>query len=75
MIMTEEFNTLKEDYARLDQLKDDYAWMIVDDMDLKTVCQLAVEMIAHNIKDYEYDDLREEIIDCYGEETWTDMVS
>lgn len=58
---------------RLDQLKDDYAWKIVDDMDLKTLCHLAADMIAHNIKDYDYDDLREEIIDCYGEETWEDM--
>jgi hypothetical protein len=42
-------------------------------MDLKTLCILATEMISHNIKDYDYDDLREEIIDCYGEETWEDM--
>jgi hypothetical protein len=60
---------------QLDSLKDDYAWMIVDGLDLKTLCQLAAEMIADNIKDYDYDDLREEIVDCYGEETWTDMVS
>ena len=57
----------------LDQLKDAYAWLIVDDMDLKTLCQIAADSIADNIKDYDYDDLREEIIDCYGEETWEDM--
>ena len=60
---------------RLDQLKDDYAWMIVDDMDLKTLCHIAAQAIADNIKDYDYNDLREEIIDCYGEEIWTDMES
>ena len=58
---------------RLDQLKDAYAWLIVDDMDLKTLCQIAADSFVDNIKDYDYDELREEIIDFYGEETWEDM--
>ena len=55
---------------QIDQLKSDYAQMIVDDMDMNTLITLAVESIEQNIKDYDMEDLKEEIIDCYDEETW-----
>lgn len=60
---------------KLDTLKNAYAEMIVEGMDMNTLITLAVESIEQNIKDYDMDDLKEEIIDCYGEETWTDMNS
>lgn len=60
---------------QIDQLKSDYAQMIVEGMDMKSLITLAVESIEQNIKDYDMEDLKEEIIDCYGEETWTDMIS
>ena len=60
---------------QIDQLKSDYAQMIVDDMDMNTLITFAVEAIEQNLKDYDMEDLKEEIIDCYGEETWTDMNS
>ena len=59
----------------IDQLKSDYAQMIVEGMDMNTLITLAVESIEQNIKDYNMEDLKEEIIDCYGEETWTDLNS
>ena len=58
---------------KLDTLKNAYAEMIVEGMDMNTLITLAVESIEQNIKDYDMEDLKEEIIDCYGEETWTDM--
>tara|TARA_B100001939_G_C16906631_1_gene602661 strand:+ start:261 stop:470 length:210 start_codon:yes stop_codon:yes gene_type:complete len=54
---------------QLNELKCNYAEMIVDDMDIKTLCQLAVETIEQNMKDYEEEDVMAEIIDLYGEET------
>ena len=60
---------------QIDQLKSDYAYMIVDGMDMKSLITLAVESIEQNLKDYNMEELKEEIIDCYGEETWTDMNS
>lgn len=54
---------------QLNELKCNYAEMIVDDMDIKTLCQLAVETIEQNMKDYEEEDIMAEIIDLYGEET------
>jgi hypothetical protein len=60
---------------QIDQLKSDYAQMIVEGMDMKSLITLAVESIEQNIKDYNMEDLKEEIIYCYGEETWADMNS
>ena len=55
---------------QIDQLKSDYAQMIVEGMDMNTLITLAVESIEQNLKDYNMDELKGEIIDCYGEETW-----
>lgn len=60
---------------KLDALKNAYAEMIVEGMDMNSLIILAVESIEQNLKDYDMDDLREEVCDCYGEETWTDMNS
>ena len=60
---------------QIDQLKNAYAEMIVEGMDMKTLEVFAIEMIEQNLKDYTVEDLKEEITDCYGEETWTDMSS
>ena len=56
---------------QLDQLKFEYAEMIVEGMDMKTLEVFAIEMVEQNLKDYTVEDLKEEITDCYGEETWT----
>jgi hypothetical protein len=60
---------------QIDQLKNAYAEMIVEGMDMNTLITLAVESIEQNLKDYNMEELKGEIIDCYGEETWTDMNS
>tara|TARA_A200000159_G_scaffold138881_1_gene140075 strand:- start:56 stop:253 length:198 start_codon:yes stop_codon:yes gene_type:complete len=60
---------------QIDQLKNAYAEMIVEGMDMKSLITFAVESIEQNLKDYNMDELKGEIIDCYGEETWTDMNS
>ena len=58
---------------QLENLKSDYAWQIVDGMDLKTLCQWAAEQIEANMKDYDETDLQEEISDMMGEDVWEDM--
>ena len=60
---------------QIDQLKNAYAEMIVEGMDMNSLITLAVESIEQNLKDYNMEELKGEIIDCYGEETWTDMNS
>lgn len=60
---------------QIDQLKNAYAEMIVEGMDMNSLITLAVESIEQNLKDYDLDDIKEEIIDCYGEDVLSDMLS
>ena len=59
---------------QLDQLKTNYALMIVDGMDMDTLITLAVESIEQNMKDWDEDDVKEEVLDYYGEETLMDLM-
>ena len=54
---------------QIDQLKNAYAEMIVEGMDMNSLITFAVEAIEQNLKDYNMDELKGEIIDCYDEET------
>ncbi len=58
---------------QLDQIKRSYAEMIVEGMDMKLLIEFAEDSIVENLKDYEMEDLKEEISDCYGEEVWQDL--
>ena len=60
---------------QIDQLKNAYAEMIVEGMDMDTLITFAVESIEQNLKDYDLNDIKEEIIDCYGEDVLSDMLS
>ena len=55
--------------TQLNQFKLNYAEMIVEGMDLNSLITLAVEAIEENIKDWDEEYMKEEIIDLYGEET------
>ena len=54
-------------------LKEHYANMIIDGMDIDTLAQFAYDSIMDNLKDYEEKDIEAEIIDLYGEETYNDL--
>ena len=54
---------------KLDQLKLNYAEMIVEGMDMDSLITFAVESIEQNIKDWDEDDVKSEILDYYDEET------
>jgi hypothetical protein len=60
---------------QIDQLKSAYAEMIVEGMDMNSLITFAVESIEQNLKDYDLNDIKEEIIDCYGEDVLSDMLS
>lgn len=59
---------------QFDQLKESYAYMIVDDMDMKTLVQLAIDSIVENLKSYDQDELRDEIVELYDEEVLTNLM-
>lgn len=50
-------------------LKENYANMIIDGMDMDSLCQFAFDSIIANLNDYNEDDLREEVLQNYDEET------
>ena len=58
---------------QLDQLKENYANLIVDGMDMDTLVTFAIDSIIHNMETWDEEDLKEEILDLYDEETWTDL--
>ena len=60
---------------QIDELKRTYAEMIVEGMDMDSLITFAVESIEQNLKNYDMNDIKEEIIDCYGEDVLSDMLS
>jgi hypothetical protein len=54
---------------QLDQLKLNYAELIVEGMDMDTLITFAVESIEQNIKNWDEEDVKSEILDYYGDET------
>ena len=63
-----QFNLMNK--QQLDQLRTNYANWIVENVDLESIMEMAAESLKDNMKDFEEEDFREEILDYYGEETW-----
>ena len=72
IIKSESIMNLTE--SQFDQLKESYAYMIVDDMDMKTLVQLAIDSIVENLKSYDQDELRDEIVELYDEEVLDNLL-
>lgn len=60
---------------QLDQLRLNYAEMIVEGMDMDSLITFAVESIEQNLDDWTEDEIRGEILDHYGEETLNDLLA
>jgi len=56
--------------SQLFQLKENYANMIIDGMDIDSLVQFAFDNIIENIKDWDEEDIKMEITECYDEEMW-----
>ena len=52
----------------LQQLKENYANMIIDGMDMDSLCQMAFDLLLDAYKDCGENDIKEEILDLYDEE-------
>lgn len=61
--------------AQLMQLKEAYAYMIVDDMDVKTLMQMAIDTITENLQSYTAEELQDEIVDLYDEEVLNSLIA
>ena len=53
-----------DEIKALDKLISDYANYTVDNMDMKTLCQLALEIISENLEKMHEDELLEIIEEC-----------
>ena len=60
---------------QLDQLKSNYAYRLVDNMDMDGLITIACEAIEQNLKNYDEVDVREEIEECYGLSDLLDMIA
>ena len=58
-----------------DRLRDNYAWHIVDGMDLKDLARFAAETIAENLATYDPDAIAAEILRVYDGETLAALIS
>ena len=59
---------------QLEQFKLNYAEMIVEGMDMDSLVTFAIESIEQNIKDWDENDVKSEILDYYDEETLMDLM-
>ena len=60
--------------AELFALKENYCNLIIDGMDMDTLCQLAFDLLLDAYKDCSEDDMIEEIKDLYDEETLVSLI-
>ena len=58
---------------QLDQLRLNYANLIVDGMDMDSLITFAVETIEQSLNNWTEDEIKGEILDHYGEETLSDL--
>ena len=60
---------------QLNQLKENYANMIVDGMDLDDMYQMCFDMLMDAYKDCTEEEIKEEIVDLYDEEVLESLMS
>ena len=64
--------TLSE--GKLQAIKENYASLILDGMDMRSLEAFAMESILQNMEMWDEKDIKEEVLDYYGEETWNDLL-
>ena len=57
----------------LSNLKNQYTEMIVDGLDHKDMYRIVFDYLRSEMESVNEEELRDEIIDYYGEETWEDL--
>ena len=60
--------------SQLDTLKGNYCEMIIDGMDMDMLLTLAYDLLMDSYQSCSEQELKEEILDLYDEETLTDLM-
>ena len=61
--------------TQLDQLKREYAMLMMDSMDYKSMEQFVFDTIYDNLEMAKEDELKEDIKDLCGDDTLTDLLN
>ena len=67
-------DTIMLTQLQLEELISNYAEFIVDGMDYKTLEQYACDMIAQSFENYTPQELYDEIVECYDQEVWEQLL-
>ena len=62
------------DSSQLQQLKENYINMIIDGMDMDSLCQLAFDLLLDAYEDADETAMKEEILDLYDSEVLDDLM-
>jgi len=60
--------------AQFDQLKREYATLIMDSMDIKSMEQFVFDTIYDNLEMAKEDELKEDIKDMYGDDVLNEII-
>jgi|TARA_Y100000033_G_C2691785_1_gene84090 hypothetical protein len=58
---------------QLNRLKENYANLIVDGMDMDTLVQFALDSLMNDMEKWDEVDVKEEVLYLYDDETWKDL--
>ena len=61
--------------SHLEKIKDQYAEMVIDEMDYKTMERLVYDMIRGDMDSSTEEEIKEEIINFYDVEKWEEMTT
>ena len=67
-------NLVDMDSSQLQQLKENYINMIIDGMDMDSLCQMAFDLLMDAYDDATATDMKEEILDLYDSEVLNDLM-
>ena len=59
---------------QLNQFKENYANMVLDGMDMDSLVQFAFDNIMDNLKEWDEEDIKSEILEFYDEEMLNDLM-
>ena len=68
--MTEQSPNKKD----LEGLIENYAWHIIDGLDHKSADQMLFDLLSREYEKYSWDEITEEIVDLYDEDTLIDLL-
>ena len=58
----------------LEQLIENYAWHIIDGLDPKSADQMLFDLLTREYEKLTWDEVTEEIVDLYDEDTLVDLI-